>query len=136
VKKLLMFGLTVVVLFGALFFVVQYQKSQNKNYYGNQITPDNLQAALNEGEEKTIYFYSPECVHCQEATPIVVPLAEDLGVNLEKVNVLEYPEAWDQYQIEGTPTIKHYVNGEEVAKIEGAKSESQFKEFFETKVLK
>ncbi|SES99640.1 Thioredoxin [Salinibacillus kushneri] len=131
-KKILIIGGIIVVLFGVLIAVVQYQKS---DLYGNQITPDNLQQSLDNSENKTIYFYSPECPHCQKATPIVVPLAEDLGVNLEKVNVLEYNEAFEQFGIEYTPTIVRYEDGKEVKRFVGASKEEDYRNFFEQNVL-
>ncbi|WP_153728849.1 thioredoxin family protein [Salinibacillus xinjiangensis] len=134
-KKLIIFGAVIVVLFGALIFVVQYQKNQDADLYNNQITPGELQLSLDEGENKTIYFYSPECSHCQKATPVVVPLTEELGVNMEKVNVLEYDEAWNQFDIKATPTIIHYENGEEAARLVGAKPEEEFRAFFKNEVL-
>ncbi|WP_102027977.1 thioredoxin family protein [Salirhabdus sp. Marseille-P4669] len=134
-KKLVTIGLIVIVLFGGLIALVQYQKSQEPDYYYNQITPTELQTALDNGETTTVYFYSPECVHCQEATPIVVPLTEDLDVDMKKVNVLEYEEAWQQFGIKGTPTIKHYENGKEVAKLESVQTREEYKAFFEEYVL-
>ncbi|GAA0490876.1 thioredoxin family protein [Virgibacillus sp. MSP4-1] len=131
-KKIFIIGGIIVVLFGALIAVVQYQ---NNDLYGNQIKPDELQQSLDNGEDKTIYFYSPECPHCKKATPIVVPLTEDLGINMEKVNVLEYEEALRQFKIEYTPTIVRYEDGEEVKRFVGAAEEEKYRTFFEQNVL-
>src|SRR5690625_4642058 len=101
----------VVVLFGALWFVVDYKDnkaiSNADNPYGttnldratidqlddplyqNIILAEDLEKELEAKEDVTVYFYSPTCVHCQETTPVLVPLTEELGVDMKKVNLLE-----------------------------------------------
>ena len=88
-------------------------------------------------ENVTVYFYSPLCVYCERTTPILVPLAESLDIDLKKLNLLEFneDEIWDAYEIEGTPTVVHYKNGEEVARIDGQRTEEVFELFFEQFVL-
>ena len=147
----------IVVLFVALFFVVQYknksavekagnpyEKDQlhqatidqlDDPNYQNQITPDKLAAELEENEDVTVYFYDPKCKYCREATPVLVAVTEDLDVDLKKMNLLEFETEWNKYNIEGTPTVVHFENGEEKARIEGAKPEEEFEEFFEQNVL-
>src|SRR5699024_1183940 len=129
----------IIVLFGALYFVVDYKNKSaiesSGNPYGketlhqetidqlddplyqNQITPDRLTEEINDGESVTVYFYSPTCVHCQKTTPVLIPVTEDLDVDLKKLNLLEFEEEWGTFDIEGTPTLVHYQDGEEVARI-------------------
>ncbi|HLS06481.1 MAG TPA: thioredoxin family protein, partial [Bacillota bacterium] len=97
--------------------------------YQNQMTPDALAETLEDGEDVTVYFYSPTCVYCQRTTPVLVPVAEDLGIDLKKLNLLEFKDSWDTYNIEGTPTLIHFENGEEVDRISGEQSEDVFREF-------
>ncbi|UOQ46818.1 thioredoxin family protein [Gracilibacillus caseinilyticus] len=156
-KKMIIFVLLLVVIFGALVFVVQYQNSQkldgvdnpyNKSdldqatidqledpIYQNQILPDELQEKLDNGEDVTVYFYSPTCIHCQRTTPVVVPMAEEYGVDLVKLNLLEFEAAWNEYSIEATPTIVRYEAGEETARIVGEHEQADFENFFEQEVL-
>ncbi|UOQ86603.1 thioredoxin family protein [Gracilibacillus salinarum] len=156
-KKMIIFVLLLVVIFGALIFVVQYQNSQkldgvdnpyNKSdldqatidqledpIYQNQILPDELQEKLDNGEDITVYFYSPTCIHCQRTTPVVVPMAEEYGVDLVKLNLLEFEAAWNEYSIEATPTIVRYEGGEETARIVGENEQAAFENFFEQEVL-
>ncbi|HLQ95520.1 MAG TPA: thioredoxin family protein [Pseudogracilibacillus sp.] len=144
--------IVIVVLFAALVFVITQKNKQavdnNENPYGkdtlkqetidllddplydNIITPDDLDAKLDNGEDLTVYYFSPTCVHCQRTTPVVVPVAEDMDVDMKKMNLLEF-DKMDYYDIEGTPTIVHYEDGEEVDRIVGEQSEEDFKEFFE-----
>lgn len=152
-KKMLIFIVVLVVLFAALYFVVQYKNNQalgdNENPYGksdltqatidqlddpnyqNQILPDELNEKLDSGESLTVYFYDPTCIHCQRTTPILVPLTEELGIDVKKLNVLEFQDAWTTYGIEGTPTLIHYEEGKEATRISGGKTEEQLRAFFE-----
>lgn len=157
-KKMLAIIGTIVLLFLALFIVNQYKTKQavdggNNSYekndlnqstikqmddplYQNQITPNTLNQALDKKEPMTVYFYKPDCSYCLETTPILVPLAEELNIDLKKLNLLEFKKGWDTYQIEGTPTLIHYENGKEVARIDGYNEEKVFRDFFEEHVLK
>ncbi|MDX8045728.1 thioredoxin family protein [Gracilibacillus sp. S3-1-1] len=156
-KKMIIFIAVLVVIFGALVFVVQQQQSKQidgkDNPYGktdlskstidqlddpmyqNQILPDDLQSKLDDGEDLTVYFYSPECVHCQRMTPVIVPLADELGVDVVKLNLLEFEPAWPQFNIESTPTLVHYENGQETARIVGEQPQTNFENFFKQEVL-
>ncbi|WP_368654521.1 thioredoxin family protein [Ornithinibacillus sp. 4-3] len=151
-KMLLIVG-AIVLLFAALYFVVNYKNEQaveksgnpyekdrlnqatidqlNDPLYQNQILPEDLEEKIENNEDVTVYFYSPVCVHCQRTTPILVPVAEELDVDVVKLNLLEFEEPWNTYDIEGTPTIIHYSNGEEVARLSGEKNEEQIREFLD-----
>lgn len=154
-NKMIIIAVVIVVLFGGLFFVTQYKNkqalSENNPYgkdnlhqetidllddplYGNIIVPEDLDAKLENGESVTVYYFSPTCVYCRNTTPVVVPLTEELNIDMKKMNLLEY-DLMDYYGIEGTPTIIHYENGEEVARIVGEQPEESFREFFEQHVL-
>ncbi|HLS20773.1 MAG TPA: thioredoxin family protein [Bacillota bacterium] len=150
-SKMVMIIGAVVILFAALYFVVDYKNKQKlasaDNPYGkdelaqetidqlddplyqNQITPDALAELLTNGEDVTVYFYSPTCVYCRNTTPVLVPLAEELGIDLKKLNLLEFRDSWDTYGIKGTPTLIHYENGEEANRISGEQPEEVFREF-------
>lgn len=154
-KMLIIVGV-IVLLFAGLYFVNNYKNKQavedNENPYGkdslkqetidqlddplyqNIIVPEDLDAKLANGEDITVYYYSPTCVYCQKTTPVVVPIAEELGVDLKKMNLLEF-DKMDYYHIEGTPTIIHYENGEEVSRIVGEQPEENFRSFFKEYVI-
>lgn len=99
--------------------------------YQNIILPGTFENKLKNHQDVTIYFYSPTCPHCKESTPIVVPLAKKMGVNLVLFNVLEFESAWDDYKIDGTPTIRQYKNGKLVAEITGVHTKEEYSAWFE-----
>ena len=50
---------------------------------------------------------------------------------MKVINLGEYPiEEWDNFRIEAVPTIVEYRNGKEKNRIEGAHSETSYKEWF------
>ncbi|MRH44145.1 thiol reductase thioredoxin [Aquibacillus halophilus] len=154
-KNMITFIIVLVLLFGALAFVVSYQNQQqsegnpygkssleqgtidqlNDPLYQNQILPNELEERLENNEDVTVYFYSPDCIHCQNTTPLIVPMTEGLEIDLKKLNLLEFEGAWNTFNIESTPTIVHYENGEEVARINGARPIIEFDNFFNEHVL-
>jgi thiol-disulfide isomerase/thioredoxin len=156
-KKMLIIIGSIVVLFVALLFVVDYRNSQtvenadnpygttdleqetidqlNDPNYANQILPEELAATIENGEPVTVYFYSPSCVYCQQTTPYLVPLAEENNIDMKQFNLLEFGEQALPYAIESTPTLVHFENGEEVARIVGQQDEEEFQAFFEEHVL-
>lgn len=150
-KKILIFIGIIVVLFGALAIVTKMQNeekvSENNPYkkdslkqetidqlddpnYQNLVLPEDLQSKLDNGEDMTVYFYSPTCSHCQRTTPIVAPLSEEMNIDLLQYNLLEFDQGWDDYLIESTPTIVQYKDGKEVARIVGYHEEPDFENWF------
>lgn len=155
-NKMLLIVAVIVLLFVGLFFMNQYKNNQalvkdnpygkenlrqetidqlNDPLYGNIIVPDELDKLLADGEDVTVYYYSPVCTYCQKATPIVVPITEELGIDMKKMNLLEF-DLMSYYDLEGTPTIVHYENGEEVARLVGQMEEEEYREFFNEYVVK
>lgn len=155
-KKVVIFLVIIFALFGAIAFMTKMQQQQQLtegNPYGkddldpatieqlddpnyqNIILPEELEAKLNNGEDITVYFYSPICPHCKETTPILMPLMDELGVDLVQYNLLEFEQGWNKYNIEYTPTIVHYENGQEVARTVGSNTEEYFENWFKEHVL-
>ncbi|WP_096189487.1 thioredoxin family protein [Evansella halocellulosilytica] len=154
-KKIIIFGLIVILIFGALAFLTSYQNKQQSEgnpfgkerlypetieqlddpLYSNIILPDELDDKLENEEDVTVYFYSPQCEYCNEASPILIPLADETGVDLELYNILEFEQGWDDHQISATPTLIHYRNGEEVMRMEGLHGEEEYQNFYEHFVL-
>ena len=134
-KKMLIFGGIIIVLFAAIFAVTQMEKknasTDEKGYYSNKISLEDLNKNIEDKKEQTIYFYQTSCVHCQMVSPIVVPLAKDLNVDMKVIDIENLNEPWDKYNIQGTPTIIHFKDGKEVSRISGEQSKDKFKEWFE-----
>jgi len=154
-KKLIIFATVIVVLFGGLAFLTNYQNNQKAegNPYGkakldpattaqlddpnyqNQILPDELKSQLDAGKTVTVYFYSPLCEYCNLATPIVAPLAEELSVDVKRFNLLEFESGYNDFGIQSTPTLVHYENGKEVNRVVGLQEEEAYHKWFTEVVL-
>lgn len=149
-KKVLIFLGIIIVLFGSLAFLTNRQNSEKvseDNPYGktslhpetiallddenyqNIILPNVLDQELKDQGDKTVYFFQSTCQYCKVATPILSPLAEELGVDLVQYNLLEFEQGWDDYAIEGTPTIVQFKDGKEVARISDLREETEYKQW-------
>jgi thioredoxin-like negative regulator of GroEL len=150
-KKVALFLGVVIVLFAGLAFMTNYQQQQKTEgnpfkkenlhpatikqlddpNYQNIILPDELEKKLKNGESLTVYFYSPTCTHCQKTSPIIVPMAKEMGIDMPLFNLLEFEQGWKDYHIEATPTVIHYENGKETSRIEGSQDPEVFRKWFE-----
>jgi thioredoxin-like negative regulator of GroEL len=153
-KKIIIFLAIIIGLFAAIALVTNMQNSQKAEgnkfkkdeldpatvkilddpNYQNVILPEELEKKLEDKDDVTVYFYSSTCPHCKETTPVLAPLAEEMGVEMVQYNVLEFEQGWTDYQIEATPTLVHFENGEEVDRIVGSQPEDEFRSFFEENV--
>ncbi|MFC0561191.1 thioredoxin family protein [Halalkalibacter alkalisediminis] len=154
-KKIVIFGSVVILLFVALIVVNNVQQTQksagnpfgksqlhpatieimNDENYQNIILPEELEDTLANNEAVTVYFYSSTCQFCKETTPRLAPLAEDAGINLVQYNLKEFEQGWDKYNLNSTPTVVHFDNGVEEGRIVGAASNEEFMQFFNDYVL-
>ncbi|MDQ0430203.1 MULTISPECIES: thioredoxin family protein [Caryophanaceae] len=154
-KKLLIIAGIVVVIFAGIIFLTSQandEKMADNPYdtedleqatidqlddenYQNIVVPSELEEQIASGEPTTVYFFSPTCEYCQQTTPVLMPVAEDMDVDVLQYNLLEYEQGWQQYSIEATPTLVHYENGEEVSRWVGAQPEENIEQFF-TDVVK
>lgn len=154
-KKLLIIAGIVVVVFAGIIFLTNQannEKMADNPYdtedleqatidqlddenYQNIVVPAELEERIVSGEPTTVYFFSPTCQYCQQTTPVLMPVAEDMDVDVLQYNLLEYEQGWQQYMIEATPTLIHYDNGEEVSRWVGAQPKENIEKFF-TDVVK
>lgn len=149
-KRLAIIGGAVVVLFIALIVIQNMgqneQLANNTQYdtddlrpstidqldnpnYQNIIMPGDLASKLESGEDAVVYFFSPECRHCVEATPVLMDVADQEDIEIDQFNVLEYGDEAGPYRIESTPTIIVFENGQEVRRIDGNRPEDTFRAF-------
>ncbi|MGA3601249.1 thioredoxin family protein [Lysinibacillus agricola] len=157
-KKLLIIGSVIVVLFIAIVMLTKVSNESKltsaKNPYGdkelkqetidqlddenyqNIMLPEELDKKIKAGEDVNAYFFSPICVHCQAFTPVLMPIAKKLGVDIAQINVYEYGDLWDQYNLEATPTFIHFEDGKEVNRFVGALPEEELRAYLNTEVLK
>lgn len=103
--------------------------------YQNIVLPDELEDQIASGEATTVYFFSPTCQYCQQTTPVLMPVADDMDVDVLQYNLLEYDQGRQQYNVQSTPTLVHYENGEEVARWVGAQPKENIERFF-TEIVK
>lgn len=103
----------------------------DKNYQ-NIMLPDKLEEKIKAGEPVNAYFFSPICIHCQAFTPVLMPIAEELGVDIAQLNVYEYDDLTDKYNIEATPTFIRFEDGKEVNRFVGALKEEDLRTFLNT----
>lgn len=155
-KKLLIFGGVIIAIF-ALIIVLNTMSNDKKladnkyktndlkqetidqlddENYQNIILPDELKSNIESGEPVTAYFFSPICEHCRAMTPVLMPIVSDMGVDLVQYNIYEFEQGWNDYKIEATPTIIHFEDGKEVARMVGNQPEQNIKTFLDNVVLK
>ena len=150
-KKVLIFSAVVVLIFAVIAFLTNQQKAEQTagNPYGtddlnsstidllddenyqNIITPDELDQKLEEEDSTIVYFFSPECIHCMNTTPVLMPVAEDMDEHVYQYNLLEYENGWNEFNIQSTPTLVKYENGKETSRIVGEHSKEEFEEWFQ-----
>lgn len=155
-KKLAIVGAVIVLLFAAIIVLTNMKNSSKlkDNPYGtddlrqstidllddenyqNIILPDALKDKIASGEGVVGYFFSPECSHCKNYTPKMMPIADQLNIHVDQLNVLEFQAAWSAYNITATPTMIYFENGEEVARVEGDAPNETTRQFFNDVVLK
>lgn len=154
-KKLLIIAGIVVVVFAGIIFLTNQANNEkladnpydtedleqatidqlDDENYQSIVLPADLEKEIASGEPTTVYFFSPTCSHCQQTTPVLMPVAEDMDVDVLQYNLLEYEQGWQQYMIEATPTLVHYDNGKEVSRWVGAQPKENMEQFF-TDVVK
>lgn len=155
-KKLAIVGAIIVVLFAAIIVLTNMKNSaklENNPYgtdnlkqstidlldnenYQNIILPDALAEKIESCDGVVGYFFSPECSHCQNYTPKLMPIADELDVQVDQLNILEFTDEWTTYNIQATPTLIYFENGEEVARLEGDAPDETTRQFFNDVVLK
>lgn len=104
--------------------------------YQNIALPDEVNEQIQSGDPTTVYFFSPTCQYCQQTTPVLMPVADDMDVEVLQYNLLEFEQGWADYALEATPTLVHYENGQEVARWTGAQPKENIEKFFQEVVKK
>lgn len=154
-KKIIIFSTIIIALFVGMAILTNMQNKakigENNPYKTNDlqqatidllddpnykkiILPDELEKKLDNNEDVTVYFFASDCPHCKVTTPVLMPLADEMGLDVVQYNLLEFQDGWNQYGIEGTPTLVRYEDGKEVARIDGSREEAVFRQWFEENV--
>jgi thioredoxin-like negative regulator of GroEL len=68
-----------------------------------------------------VEFMSYSCAYCGAIEAVMQQVAEMVKSkeNIFRVNVAVEPELADSYEVQGTPTLIMFLNGEEVGRVEG-----------------
>ncbi len=101
----------------------------NENY-SNIVLPDALFKKIEAGEPVTAYYFHPECQYCMQMTPVLMPIAKEMDVNVQQYNMLEFGQQAAAYGIESWPALVYYENGKEVGRMVGAQPEENIRAFF------
>lgn len=96
-------------------------------HYNNIVLPETLAEKINAGESVTAYYFHPECQYCMQMTPVMMPIAKEMGVNVLQYNMLEFPHP---PEITSWPMLVHYEDGQEVGRMGGAQPEENIRAFF------
>lgn len=132
-KKMIIFSIIVIItmVLISLNHKQKEDKQTTENYYQNNISFDQLQNDISNKQEKMIYFYKPDCHYCEKVSPIIIPMTKEMKINLETINLKENPNAWEEFKIQGTPTIIHFKDGKEINRILGQHKKEVYKEWFQ-----
>jgi len=96
------------------------------------ITPNQLQQRMDNGEKLYVYFYSPICEDCIKSEPKLLQAVQELMIqNIVKVDVQRFDYLRKDLQIQGTPSIYVYKNHVLIKGITGGfKTVDEYKTFF------
>ena len=103
----------------------------NENY-ANIILPKDLDEKVASGDTTYAYIFSPTCQYCMSFTPKLMTVAEEYDIRIDQLNVLEYPDEWEKYKVEATPTLIVFKDGGEVNRLVGDHEESNVRAFFDS----
>lgn len=91
----------------------------NNPDYQNIILPEELDQKIVDKEDFVVYMFSSSCVYCKATTPQIMPIVNELGMDLPQFNLLEFPKYQAKYGVEYTPTLIAFEDGVEVERLVG-----------------
>ncbi|WP_113930601.1 thioredoxin family protein [Bacillus sp. P14.5] len=84
---------------------------------------ETLEYILSTKGDVIVYFYTPFCSHCENMAPLLNSAAEEAGIRVKHLNLMEDEEGWNRFSIDGIPTVVSYKEGTEVTRIVGETDE-------------
>ena len=135
-KKMGIFIIVIVALFGGIFALNKANVNEvynkpvselnpqtrallNDPNYQNIILPAELESKVESSEGSFIYYFASDCGFCKQTTPLLMPIAEEMGINLPQFNLREFDDYFNKMGIHYTPTLAYYKDGKLVDKLEG-----------------
>jgi thioredoxin-like negative regulator of GroEL len=121
-KKFAPYILIGILLVGFIGGIGYLKVSENEN--GNSNKQTQTEAYFDENAT-VMYFFSPNCSHCNDEKPILEELAKE-GFRVKPMNIQDNPSVADQYKIKGTP---EFVSQKDGARLEGFKEKEPLREW-------
>jgi thioredoxin 1 len=103
----------------------------NDPNYQNIILPEELDQKIEQKEELYVYFFSPLCKYCEQSKNDITKAFKDENTELYQLNLLEYEEGYQKYNVRGTPAIFHYKDGKVADMIYGGRPLEEYSRWIE-----
>lgn len=102
-----------------------------------RISKDNFEKEVLQADKTVLAdFYSDSCVPCKRLSPVLFALEQEYAEKLKivKININFDSELAEKYEVQATPTLVFFKNGEEVSRLRGAVKQAEIKEVIEKSV--
>ncbi|GMT43437.1 MAG: thiol reductase thioredoxin [bacterium] len=79
-----------------------------------ELTAENIDERIAENRLMFIYFYAVPCESCEFMNPVIEKLSQIFtNIPFARINIVEYLDIFDKYDIVNTPTMIFFRNGKE-----------------------
>ena len=84
------------------------------------LNKDNFDSVTLVNQTMIVDFWAPWCGPCKKVEPILEEISKEYNILVAKLNVDDFPEISQKYQISSIPTMIVFENGIRVKQITGA----------------
>jgi thioredoxin 1 len=84
------------------------------------LNKDNFDSVTLVNQTMIVDFWAPWCKPCKQVEPILEEISKEYNILVGKLNVDDFPDISQKYQISSIPTIIVFENGIRVKQITGA----------------
>lgn len=84
------------------------------------LNKDNFDSVTLVNQTMIVDFWAPWCRPCKQVEPILEEISKEYNILVGKLNVDDFPEISQKYQISSIPTMIVFENGIRVKQITGA----------------